>query len=177
MRSRRALQIAIVSGFAATPIVAFAQATSEQCTVRKEANVPATMRDGTVLYADIYRPVEAGTYPVLLMRLPYDKSAGQAVVYGPPSAYTARCYIVVMQDVRGLYTSEGTFYPFRDEGNDGYDTVEWAAGLPQSSGKVGMYGFSYVGATQWLAAVKAPPHLAAIVPGHTSSDYYDGWSY
>ncbi len=144
---------------------------------KKETNVAATMRDGTVLYADVYRPVESGSYPILLMRLPYDKSAAQSGVYGPPSGYAARCYIVVIQDLRGLYTSEGTFYPFRDELDDGYDTVEWAAGLPQSNGKVGMYGFSYVGATQWLAAIKAPPHLAAIAPAHTGSDYYDGWSY
>jgi putative CocE/NonD family hydrolase len=145
--------------------------------VRKEANVPATMRDGTVLYADVYRPAEPGSYPVLLMRLPYNKSLGQASVYGAPAAYAAHCYIVVIQDVRGQYTSGGAFYPFRHEQEDGYDSVEWAAGLPQSNGKVGMYGFSYVGATQWLAATQAPPHLAAIAPGHTSSDYYDGWSY
>ncbi len=178
MRSRQALQIVIASGLVA-PIGAYAQpiATSEQCTVRKETNVPATMRDGVSLYADVYRPVEPGTYPILLMRLPYDKSLAQAAAYGPPSAYASRCYIVVIQDVRGTYTSEGALYPFRNEGNDGYDTVEWAAGLPQSSGKVGMYGFSYPGAAQWLAAIKAPPHLAAIAPAHTSSDYYDGWSF
>jgi putative CocE/NonD family hydrolase len=147
------------------------------CTVRKEADVAAKMRDGTLLYADIYRPVEAGTYPVLLMRLPYNKALAQASVYGPPAWYAAQCYIVAIQDVRGQYASEGTFYPFRDEMADGHDSVEWAAALPGSSGKVGMYGFSYVGATQWLAATQKPPHLAAIAPAHTSSDYYDGWSY
>jgi uncharacterized protein len=179
LRSRRALQIAIVSGLATTSLAAQAQTPSatEQCTVQKQVNVAATMRDGTVLYADIYRPAEAGTYPVLLMRLPYNKTTAMAAVYGPPSAYAARCYIVVIQDVRGTYTSEGTLYPFRNEADDGYDSVEWAAGLPGANGKVGMYGFSYVGATQWLAATKAPPHLVAIAPGHTSSDYYDGWSY
>ncbi|MCW2517929.1 MAG: peptidase, partial [Mycobacterium sp.] len=60
---------------------------------------------------------------------------------------------------------------------DGYDSVEWAAALPGSDGKVGMYGSSYVGATQWLAAVTAPPHLVTIVPANTASDYYDGWTY
>jgi len=177
--SRRGLRIAIGLGLAAgsAPLAAQTPPTAEQCSVRKETNLSASMRDGTVLYADVYRPAEPGNYPVLLMRLPYDKSLAQAGVYGPPSAYASHCYIVVIQDVRGLYTSEGTFYAFRNEGNDGYDSVEWAAGLPQSNGKVGMYGFSYVGATQWLAAVKAPPHLAAIAPGHTASDYYDGWSY
>jgi putative CocE/NonD family hydrolase len=147
------------------------------CTVRKEADIPARMRDGTMLLADIYRPQEAGTYPVILMRMPYDKEAAQTYVYAKPEAYASHCYIVVIQDVRGQYTSEGEFYPFRDEASDGYDTVEWAAGLPGSTGKVGMYGFSYVGATQWLAATQKPPHLAAIAPTHTSSDYYDGWTY
>ncbi len=179
MPSSHLLRIAIAWGIAAigAPVAAQTQPAPEQCAVQKETNVAATMRDGTVLYADVYRPVESGSYPILLMRLPYDKSAAQSGVYGPPSGYAARCYIVVIQDLRGLYTSEGTFYPFRDELDDGYDTVEWAAGLPQSNGKVGMYGFSYVGATQWLAAIKAPPHLAAIAPAHTGSDYYDGWSY
>ena len=147
------------------------------CAVRKEADVAARMRDGTVLMADVYRPQEPGTYPVLLMRLPYNKDAAQTYVYAKPEEYASHCYIVVIQDVRGQYKSQGEFYPFRDEGKDGYDTVEWAAQLPGSNGKVGMYGFSYVGATQWLAAAEKPPHLVAIAPAHTSSDYYDGWSY
>ena len=96
------------------------------------------MRDGTVLYADLYTPLAEGQFPVLLMRLPYNKAGAQSFVYGSPEWYAAQCYIVVIQDVRGQYRSEGTFYPFRDEMADGYDTVEWAAQLPQSSGKVGM---------------------------------------
>jgi putative CocE/NonD family hydrolase len=135
------------------------------------------MRDGVTLFADVYRPKDAGSYPVILMRLPYNKTSAQTYVYASPEFYASQCYIVAIQDVRGQYTSEGNFYPFRDEINDGYDSVEWAATLPGSTGKVGMYGFSYVGATQWLAAVAQPPHLAAIVPAMTSSDYYDGWSY
>ena len=97
-------------------------------------------------------------------------------VYAPPQDYASHCYIVVIQDVRGQYKSGGEYYPFRDEAADGFDTVEWAAALPGSNGKVGMYGFSF-GATQWLAATQRPPHLSAIVPAQTSSDYYDGWSY
>jgi putative CocE/NonD family hydrolase len=147
------------------------------CSVVKEADVPAKMRDGVTLFADVYRPKDAGNYPVILMRLPYNKTSAQTYVYASPEYYASQCYIVAIQDVRGQYTSEGNFYPFRDETNDGYDSVEWAAALPGSTGKVGMYGFSYVGATQWLAAVAQPPHLAAIVPAMTSSDYYDGWSY
>ena len=92
---------------------AFGADPSGPCSVRKEANVPAKMRDGTILYADIYRPVEAGTYPVLLIRLPYNKAFAQSFVYGPPEWYAAQCYIVVSQDVRGQFASQGTFYPFR----------------------------------------------------------------
>ena len=117
------------------------------CAVEKQADLPARMRDGTILFADVYRPREPGSYPVLLMRLPYDKDAAQTYVYAKPEAYASHCYIVVIQDVRGQYESEGEFYPFRDEMADGYDTVEWVAAVPGSNGKVGMYGFSYVVAT------------------------------
>src|SRR5215469_10658133 len=116
------------------------------CTVSKQVDVPAKMRDGVTLLADVYRPTEPGDYPVLLMRLPYNKKTAQTYVYASPEFYASQCYIVAIQDVRGQYASEGTFYAFRDEMNDGYDSVEWAAALPGSSGKVGMYGFSYVGA-------------------------------
>ena len=92
--------------------LAFGADSNGPCAVRKEANVPAKMRDGTVLYADIYRPVEDGTYPVLLIRLPYNKAFAQSFVYGPPEWYAAQCYIVVSQDVRGQFASQGTFYPF-----------------------------------------------------------------
>jgi putative CocE/NonD family hydrolase len=132
---------------------AHADVSKGPCTVTKQVDVPARMRDGVTLLADIYRPSEAGSYPVILMRLPYDKSTAQIYVYASPEFYASHCYIVAIQDVRGQYASQGTFYAFRDEMNDGYDSVEWAAALPGSSGKVGMYGFSYVGATQWLAAV------------------------
>lgn len=175
LRVLRAVGLLILPLTAATP--AWAALGPGPCAVEKQADVPAKMRDGTVLLADVYRPREAGSYPVLLMRLPYDKDAAQTYVYAKPEAYASHCYVVVIQDVRGQYKSEGRFHPFRDEGVDGYDTVEWAAALPGSNGKVGMYGFSYVGATQWLAATQKPPHLAAIAPAHTSSDYYDGWSY
>ena len=76
-----------------------------------------------------------------------------------------------------MYASAGTFSEFSHYQDDGYDSVEWAARLPGSTGKVGMYGSSYVGATQWLAAETAPPHLVTIVPANTASDYYQGWTY
>ena len=89
----------------------------------------------------------------------------------------ARGYVVIIQDVRGRYASEGEWYTFKNETNDGYDTVEWAAALPYSNGKVGMFGGSYVGATQMLAAITHPPHLAGICPVVTASNYHANWTY
>src|SRR3972149_3225385 len=81
-----------------------------------------------------------------------------------------------LQAPRGGFASEGEFYPFRHEIADGYDSVEWAAAQPWSDGKVGMFGGSYVGATQMLAAGAKPPHLVAIFPYITASEYYEGWT-
>lgn len=149
------------------------------CAVTKQEDVPATMRDGVVLRADVYRPQTDDAVPVILMRTQYGKSGAQVdpTRYEPPDWFASQCYLVVVQDVRGQGTSGGVFSEFTNDQNDGYDSVEWAAALPGSNGKVGMYGSSYVGATQWLAAVTAPPHLVTIVPANTASDYYDGWTY
>lgn len=138
-----------------------------------ERNVAVKMRDGVTLHADIYRPKADGQFPVLLQRTPYDKRGGTD--FGLKAA--ARGYVAIIQDVRGRYSSEGEWYTFKNESSDGYDTVEWAAGLPYSNGKVGMWGGSYVGATQMLAAIAHPPHLAGICPVVTASNYHDGWTY
>jgi putative CocE/NonD family hydrolase len=149
----------------------------DSVSLRVETNLPVKMRDGIVLYADVYRPDSPGPFPVALQRTPYDKGAAGSMTNLDPMKAARNGYAVVIQDTRGRYTSEGEFYAFRDEINDGYDTVEWAAAQPWSTGKVGMYGASYVGATQWLAAVARPPHLAAIVPNVTASNYHEGWAY
>jgi len=138
-----------------------------------ERGVPIKMRDGVTLRADICRPKAEGKFPVLLTRTPYDKN--EAVEFCLKAV--PRGYVVVAQDVRGRYASEGDWYPFKYESQDGYDTVEWAAALPYSNGKVGMFGGSYVGATQYLAAIAQPPHLAGICPSDTASNYHDGWTY
>jgi putative CocE/NonD family hydrolase len=136
------------------------------------------MRDGIKLYADIYRPnKDKMTFPVLLMRQPYGKSIASTVTYAHPAWYANHDYIVVIQDVRGRGESEGIFNPFINEAEDGFDTVEWASGIPHSNGKVGMYGFSYQGSTQWAAASEQPPHLLAIAPGMCSADLYHGMFY
>ena len=143
-----------------------------------EHDVECRLPDGVVLRADVYRPAVEVSLPVLLMRLPYGKTtAGANWGYAHPAWYASRGYVVAVQDVRGRYASDGEFTPFAHEAADGYDSVEWAGGLPGSNGKVGMYGFSYPGATQLLAAASQPPSLGAIAPGFTSAQFYDGWTY
>src|SRR5438552_2565103 len=138
-----------------------------------QTNVAVKMRDGVTLRADIYLPDGEGQFPVLLERTPYNRAADASMA----SQLAAHGYVVVIQDTRGRFASEGEFYPFRNESQDGYDSVEWAAALPDSNGQVGMFGGSYVGATQMLAAIAKPPHLAAIFPYVTASEYYEGWTY
>ncbi len=145
--------------------------------VTVEREVPLTMADGVTLYADIYRPAKPGPHPVLLIRLPYDKRQALNISYAHPSWYARQGYVVVCQDVRGRYASEGEWYPFLNEASDGVATIEWAASLPDTTGQVGMYGFSYGGATQLLPAVERPKGLASLSPCMTASQYYDGWTY
>jgi putative CocE/NonD family hydrolase len=140
-----------------------------------EPDVPVRMRDGVTLFADIYRPESGGLLPVLLRRTPYDRNMATSTFH--PEWFARQGYIVVAQDTRGRYRSEGEWYPFLHEAEDGYDTVEWAATIPGSSGQVAMYGASYAGATQMLAATTTPPHLSAMAPAVTASDYYQGWTY
>ena len=113
-------------------------------TVLVEKNVFVPMRDGVRLAADIYRPSAAGQYPVLLQRTPYNKELWPitALTLDPIRA-AADGYVVIIEDVRGRWASEGgVFFPYRDELEDGYDSVEWASGQAWSSGKVGCYGLS-----------------------------------
>ena len=141
--------------------------------VTAEHGVRARMRDGVQLVADVYRPDAEGRFPTLLQRTPYDRKGGSSQA----QQLAATGYVVVLQDTRGRFDSEGEFYPFRYERDDGFDSVAWAAALPHSNGRVGMFGGSYVGATQMLAAAAKPPQLVAIFPYITASDYYEGWTY
>jgi putative CocE/NonD family hydrolase len=145
--------------------------------VTVERDVSLAMRDGVTLRSDIYRPAGDGPFPVILIRIPYDKRQSENITYAHPSWYARHGYIVVCQDTRGRYASEGEWYPFLNEGEDGRETIEWAAQLPGSTGKVGTYGFSYGGVTQLLPALQRPQGLAAICPGMTGSQYYEGWTY
>ncbi|MDQ3237697.1 MAG: CocE/NonD family hydrolase [Actinomycetota bacterium] len=146
----------------------------EEITV--QTNVPATMRDGTTLMANVYRTAGDGEYPVLLTRLPYGKDQPRDFTYFDPARAARRGYIVVVQDVRGRFASEGEFASFPQEMDDGHDSVEWAAKLPGSNGKVGMWGLSYFGKTQWHAATTRPPSLMSMVPGQTWGNHLNGAS-
>ena len=139
--------------------------------------VSMTTRDGVRLDADLYRPVDGSSYPVLLMRQPYGRRIASTVVFAHPRWYAAQGYIVVIQDVRGTGSSEGTFRAFETEREDGANTVAWAAALPGSSGRVGMYGFSYQGMTQLLALAGGAPALAVLAPVMVGWDVHGDWAY
>jgi uncharacterized protein len=145
-------------------------------TVTVEFDVAARMRDGVTLLANVYRPNGPGPFPTLLTRTPYDKSnALQHLWCGLDPVLTARRgFLVVIQDVRGRFASDGDWDPLRYEREDGYDSVEWAGSLAGSNGRVGMFSASYCGNTQWSAAAQRPPSLAAISPALTWSEPTDG---
>jgi len=131
------------------------------------------MRDGVVLFADVYRPAGPGPYPTLLQRTPYDKQTSTPFILRAAESG----YAVVVQDVRGRFTSEGAFLAFVNERQDGYDTLEWLVAQPWCNGDIGMFGGSYVGLTQWQVAISGHPALKAIVPNITAADYHAGWAY
>jgi putative CocE/NonD family hydrolase len=139
--------------------------------VRVERNVAVPMRDGVILRADVYRPSDDGPYPVLVMRTPYGKQGKNF------NAFVAAGYIVVCQDARGRYESDGKFeslvQPDSHDGEDGYDTVEWAAKLPGGTGKVGTFGTSYNSFLQWKLAALRPPSLVAMSAHSIPARYTD----
>ncbi len=142
--------------------------------VRMQLGVMVPMRDGVKLSTDFYFPDGEGKFPAILIRTPYDNSTPRYDRYG--KFYASRGYVVAIQDCRGRYDSEGEWDPFKGEGFDGYDTVEWMARQEWSTGKVGMTGVSYVGFVQWMAAAEQPPHLSCIFTyGSPSSVYGDTW--
>lgn len=122
-------------------------------------------RDGVTLRSDVYRPNGEGPFPVLLRRTPYGNQRNDlAESFNEAHYFASHGYLVVVQDTRGRFSSEGEFYPFIYEGSDGYDSVEWAAALAGSTGEVGTFGQSYGCIVQYQTAVLRPPHLRACVP-------------
>ena len=159
----------------ATPAAAQPDADPVGCRVEM---VP--MRDGVRLATEVYLPAAAGRHPVVLTRSPYTRgslAAGSNCDNPRLLDFARRGYAGLSQDARGRYRSGGAFDPFQQEGDDGYDTVEWAAAQPWSDGRVGIFGASYVGVTTLQAAMRSPPHLVTAVAEITASDYHDNWTY
>jgi len=136
----------------------------------EELDVKVTMRDGIRLSTNIYRPDAPGRFPVLLMRSPYgnggtgNTEAAFAVSHG---------YVVVLQDTRGRYESEGIFDAMQPEALDGYDTHQWIGAQSWCNGRIGTFGGSYVGFTQWMPAPLQSPYLVTMFPVVTFSDLHD----
>jgi putative CocE/NonD family hydrolase len=135
--------------------------------VAVQTDVMVPMRDRVSLATDVYLPARDGKaveqkWPVILMRLPYNKSLGRAKADG--DYFAAHGYAVVIQDTRGRFRSEGVWHMLTDDGRDGFDTCDWIGKQPWSDGKVGTIGTSYVGGTQHALAMERPPQLATVIP-------------
>ena len=162
---------------ATTPLMAavkFPEAYPPANDIVMENLVPIAMRDGVKLYADVYRPAAPGRFPVIVSRTPYSTERAPSA-YDAAVFFSRRGYVYVYQDVRGRHESEGKWEPFRNDIEDGYDTIEWAARQSWSNGKVGMQGGSYLGHVQWRAAMSKPPHLVTIFPAVAATSLYYDW--
>jgi uncharacterized protein len=171
-RAPRVLCAALVSVCAQWPAVGSGAQASPSAEVALTSDVMVPMRDGVKLATDIYRPARsgkplAGRFPALLMRTPYNKElrAGPFADY-----FAARGYVVVVQDVRARYKSQGHWRPLYDDGRDGYDTAAWIGHQAWSDGGIGTLGTSYEGATQHALAIADAPYVKTLIPLFSMSD-------
>jgi putative CocE/NonD family hydrolase len=141
--------------------------------IRIERHKAIPMRDGVILYADAYLPSAPGKYPTIVTRTPY--GVQRDGMHETVVKFARHGYAVIAVDVRGRYESEGKWEPFRDEGKDGYDIIEWAAVQTFSNGRVATNGGSYGGHNQWAAASLHPPHLVAAFPVLASTNIFGNW--
>ncbi|MCU1237039.1 MAG: hypothetical protein JWP63_5006, partial [Candidatus Solibacter sp.] len=139
----------------------------------RESTIKIPMRDGVRLATDLYLPAGVPRAPVILVRTPYKKEVNDMRA----RYYAHRGYAVAIQDVRGRFASEGEWEALVHEPKDGYDTIEWLAAQPWSTGKVGMVGASYLGWVQWFAASQHPRHLVTIIPNVSPPDPFHNLPY
>jgi predicted acyl esterase len=164
------------------------------CDILFERDVAVTLRDGTLIYTDVFRPVGGANLPAIIAWSPYGKEGGMTLLddfpfragvarnavselqkwEGPDPAYWCyHGYAVVNPDARGAFSSNGDIHFWgTQEGRDGYDVIEWVAAQEWSNGKVGLSGNSWLAIAQWFIAAERPPHLAAIAPWEGWSDAY-----
>ena len=139
--------------------------------VKVEKDIMVPMRDGVHLATDVYLPQAPGPFPVLFTRLPYGKRfAGLLPMVG--RIFAERGYAFVIQDVRGRFKSEGRFFPFIDDAQDGIDNFRWIQQQPWSNGQIGSWGLSYLGFTQWVVAPSLP-ELKAMSPAVTTPNMHE----
>ncbi|MFR8298168.1 MAG: CocE/NonD family hydrolase [Gordonibacter urolithinfaciens] len=165
------------------------------CDIIFERDVAVKMRDGVTIYCDIFRPVTDNKVPAIVAWSPYGKNgsgnqtidvfpgklgihadelSGLAMFEAPdPGYWVSQGYAVCNVDIRGAFMSEGnTPYWGKQDGEDGYDFIEWVAEQPWCNGKVALSGNSWLAISQWHIAVEKPPHLAAIAPWESSLRMY-----
>jgi putative CocE/NonD family hydrolase len=170
-RTDQKIFIIVLSLFCFTFSFSYSQESSQPLfQVIEEVDVKVPMRDGVRLSTNIYRPDVSGQFPVLLMRTPYG-NGGKG--NGDGHFFAQRGYVVVVQDTRGRYESEGIFDAFQSEGLDGYDMQQWIGVQPWCNGKIGTFGGSYVGFTQWISAPFQSPYLVTMFPTVTFTDLHD----
>ena len=138
--------------------------------VRVLYDLKATMRDGVRLSNDVFLPRGSGRFPTILLRTPYETLHEPHIDWAV--WWAKRGYAVVIQDCRGRFESEGTFYPYRDDGPDGHDTLEWISTQSWYDGKIGTSGRSYGGIFQWQLAPFRSPYLTAMAPQVIMGDYF-----
>jgi len=163
---------------AALSLLSIAPPASGQGKVR--FGVPIPMRDGVSLAADVWMPEGTGPFPTILVRTPYERTMELVPAGRPPELgayFAAHGYVWIIQDTRGRGDSDGIFHFFRDDGPDGYDSIEWIARQPWSNGRVCTMGVSYLGTVQWLAAKEKPPHLVCMASTAAAGRWLDELPY
>lgn len=157
------------------------QETDQKYEVVVDKAVMIPMSDGVRLAADVYLPKAEGRFPAIVERTPYNREESVILRTKTPQFFAERGFVFIVQDVRGRFGSEGTWYPFVDDGwgenRDGFDTIAWVAKQPWCNGNVGTAGGSYAGQTQMFLAPTRPAALKCCFVREAASDLAQQWCY